>query len=132
MICCSERRFAASLAAVGSTSPYARDMTGLIQVSTATEHREAAVTLAGNAVRLRLAASAQVSGPVTSVFWHLGEYGTGEEWQATLITTEDRYAELEAFLLANHPWQNPQVTAVPVTAGASACVTWARNAVTAD
>ncbi|MBV1853749.1 divalent-cation tolerance protein CutA [Catellatospora tritici] len=107
-------------------------MTGLIQVSTATEHREAAVTLAGNAVRLRLAASAQVSGPVTSVFWHLGEYGTGEEWQATLITTEDRYAELEAFLLANHPWQNPQVTAVPVTAGASACVTWARNAVTAD
>jgi periplasmic divalent cation tolerance protein len=55
-------------------------MTGVFQVTTATEHREAAVSLAGEAVRQRLAASAQVMGPITSVFWHLGEFGTGEEW----------------------------------------------------
>ncbi|GHJ48615.1 divalent cation tolerance protein [Catellatospora sp. TT07R-123] len=106
-------------------------MTGLIQVSTATEHRDAAVTLAGEAVRLRLAASAQIIGPVTSVFWHLGEYGTGEEWKTALITTKDRYAELEAFILANHPWQNPQVTAVEIVAASAACATWAHSAVNA-
>jgi periplasmic divalent cation tolerance protein len=106
-------------------------MTGLMQVTTATEFREGAVNLAGSAVRLRLAASAQIVGPVISVFWHLGEYGTGEEWQATFITTEDRYAELEAFLLANHPWQNPQVTAVRVAAASAACADWARASVSA-
>ena len=106
-------------------------MTGLYQVTTATEHRDAAVALTGEAVRLRLAASAQVIGPVTSVFWHLGEYGAGEEWQATLITTSDRYPELEAFLLASHPWQNPQVTAVEIVAASTACVEWARSAVSA-
>jgi periplasmic divalent cation tolerance protein len=106
-------------------------MTGLIQVTTATEHREAAVALAGEAVRLRLAASAQINGPVTTVFWHLGEYGTGEEWQATLTTTANRYAELEGFILARHPWKNPQVTAVEVVAASAACVEWARDAVSA-
>jgi len=104
-------------------------MTGVLQVSTATETKAAAVTLAGEAVRHRLAASAQVKGPVTSAFWHLGEFGTGEEWEAVLLTTKERYAELEAFLLANHPWKNPQITAVAVVAAAQACADWARQAV---
>jgi periplasmic divalent cation tolerance protein len=68
-----------------------------------------------------------VVGPVTSVFWHLGEYGTGEEWQVVLTTTEDGYAALEAFLLANHPWKNPQITAVPVVKGSAACVARAHD-----
>jgi periplasmic divalent cation tolerance protein len=104
-------------------------MTGVLQVTTATETREAAVELAGEAVRNRLAASAQVIGPVTSVFWHLGEYGTGEEWQAVFTTTEDGYASLESYLLANHPWKNPQITAVAVVSGSAGCVAWARQAV---
>ncbi|MEV4417223.1 divalent cation tolerance protein CutA [Catellatospora sp. NPDC049609] len=107
-------------------------MTGLIQVTTATEQRDAAIELAGDAVRRRLAASAQIIGPVVSVFWHLGEYGTGEEWQVVLTTTEGGYAELEAHLLENHPWSNPQITAVPVVAASAACVDWAREAVEAD
>lgn len=56
-------------------------MTGLVQVSTATETREQAVQLAQSLVRERLANGAQIVGPVTSVFWHNGEFGTGEEWQ---------------------------------------------------
>ncbi|GAA1405594.1 divalent-cation tolerance protein CutA [Catellatospora coxensis] len=107
-------------------------MTGLIQVTTATEHRDDAVALAGAVVQARLAASAQVVGPVTSVFWHLGEYGTGEEWQAVFITTEDRYSEVEKYLAAHHPWQNPQITAVAMTAAAPACIAWARTAVNAE
>lgn len=104
-------------------------MTGVLQVATATETKAAAIELAGEAVRMRLAASAQVKGPVTSAFWHLGDFGTGEEWEAVFLTTEERYPELEAFLLASHPWQNPQVTAVAVVAGARACLDWARQAV---
>lgn len=104
-------------------------MTGVLLVTTATERKDAAVNLAGEAVRQRLAAAGQIIGPVTSVFWHLGEHGTGEEWQVVLTTTEARYAELEAFLLANHPWKNPQVTAVPVTRGSAGCVAWAMQAV---
>lgn len=90
-------------------------MTEYVQVSTATETKQQAIDLAGPAVQKRLAAGAQIIGPVTSVFWHLGEYGTGEEWQLLLKTTMDRYPELEAHLLEHHPWDNPELCAVPIT-----------------
>jgi periplasmic divalent cation tolerance protein len=99
-------------------------MSGYLQVSTAAATREEAVRLAGSAVEAGLAAGAQVVGPVVSVFWHEGQYGEGEEWQVVLKTTEGRYAELEARLLAEHSWTNPEVSAVPITAGAAAYLDW--------
>ncbi|MEW1892302.1 divalent-cation tolerance protein CutA [Streptomyces sp. NPDC085659] len=104
-------------------------MTECVQVTTATETRDQAVALAGGAVKSRLAAGAQVVGPVVSVFWHLGEYGTGEEWQVILKTTVARYAELEKYLLDKHPWDNPEVCAVPITQGADRCVQWIKDSV---
>ncbi|MEU8757947.1 divalent-cation tolerance protein CutA [Streptomyces sp. NPDC048659] len=102
-------------------------MSEYVQVSTATETKEQAIALAGPAVEQRLAAGAQVIGPVTSVFWHLGEYGTGEEWQLLFKTTTERYPELEAYLLEHHPWDNPEVCAVPIVLGAERCKAWIRD-----
>ncbi|MGI5146198.1 divalent-cation tolerance protein CutA [Plantactinospora sp. CA-294935] len=99
-------------------------MTDFIEVATATETREAAVALAEHLVGTRLAGSAQITGPVTSVFWHLGQQGTGEEWRLVLLTTADRYPELEATLLARHPWDNPQVTATSIVVGAASYLRW--------
>lgn len=106
-----------------------RSMTEYVQVSTATETKQQAVDLAGGAVEQRLAAGAQVVGPVISVFWHLDEYGTGEEWQVLLKTTTGRYSELEAYLLEQHPWDNPELCAVPITMGADRCLQWIKNSV---
>lgn len=99
-------------------------MTGVVQVSTATETREQAVRLAESVVRARLAAGAQIVGPATSVFWHLGELGTGEEWQLLLKTTAERYPALEAHLVEHHPWDKPEVLAVPVVAGSEPYLRW--------
>ncbi|MGW5349138.1 divalent-cation tolerance protein CutA [Streptomyces sp. NPDC004031] len=99
-------------------------MTDLVQVSTAAATREQAVRLAESAVRARLAAGAQVVGPVVSVFWHQGEFGTGEEWQVLLKTTATRYPALEAHLLEQHPWEKPEVVAVPIVAGSEAYLRW--------
>lgn len=104
-------------------------MTVVLQVSTTTDSKAAAIKLALSAVRARLAAGAQIQGPATSVFWHLGEFGTGEEWQVTLKTTADRYAELEAHLIANHPWRKPEVTAVEVVCGSADYLDWVRDCV---
>ncbi|MBM9508905.1 divalent-cation tolerance protein CutA [Actinacidiphila acididurans] len=99
-------------------------MSHFLQVSTATETREQAVRLAESVVRGRLAAGAQIVGPVTSVFWHLGRFGTGEEWQLLLKTTAERYPALEAHLLKHHPWDKPEVAAVPIMAGSEAYLRW--------
>ncbi|TCP56930.1 periplasmic divalent cation tolerance protein [Tamaricihabitans halophyticus] len=93
-------------------------------VSTTTEDRATAARLASSAVKARLAASGQVVGPVASYFWHLGEAGEGEEWQVLLKTTAARYAELEAHLIAEHSWNKPEVTAIPLVAGAQPYLDW--------
>ncbi|WP_350203170.1 divalent-cation tolerance protein CutA [Streptomyces antimycoticus] len=73
-------------------------MTDFLQVATATESREEAEKLAGPVVTARLAAGARIVGPVVSVFWHQGEFGTGEERQLLFKTRADRYADLRSHL----------------------------------
>lgn len=94
------------------------------QVQVAAPSKEAATELARGAVEARLAAGGQVVGPVVSVFWHHGEFGTGEEWQAILKTTEDRYKELEAHLVERHEWVNPEITALPFADGLAPYLEW--------
>jgi periplasmic divalent cation tolerance protein len=105
-------------------------MTEFLQVSTATPARQEAVDLAKGAVKGNLAAGSQVIGPVASVFWHLGEFGEGEEWRLLLTTTSERYPELEKYLLENHPWDNPEVIATPIVSGAARCLRWIEESVT--
>lgn len=102
-------------------------MTDVFQVSTTTDSREAALALANSAVQARLAAGAQVSGPVTGVYWHAGALGSGEEWRATFMTTRDQYPALEAHLLAHHPWENPALSAIELVAGSARCLEWVRQ-----
>lgn len=82
------------------------------------------MALIKSAIAAKLAASGQVVGPVGSVFWHLGELGTGEEWQIFLRTTSDRYAELEAHLIDRHPWDNPEVTFTRIDGGSARYLEW--------
>ncbi|NYV74400.1 divalent-cation tolerance protein CutA [Streptomyces sp. UH6] len=98
-------------------------MTDYVQVSTATETKDQAVTLARSAVQARLAAGAQITGPVTSAFWHDDAYGEGEEYRLLLTTTAARYPELEAHLIKHHPWQRPELCRTPVT-GAPHYLEW--------
>ncbi|WP_433227563.1 divalent-cation tolerance protein CutA [Actinomadura formosensis] len=95
-------------------------------VFTAAPDREAGMQLLKSAVVQHLAASGQVI-QAGNVFWHLGELGTSEEWQVTLRTTRDRYPELEAHLLANHPWDNPEVMYVTIGGGSPEYLDWLKR-----
>ena len=104
--------------------PEPRNATEFVEVSTATETRETAVAPARMAVESRLAAGAQITGPAISAFWHLGEFGTGEEWRLVLWTRFDLFDDLQAELTKHHPWQNPEVIATPILAGSPGCLDW--------
>lgn len=99
-------------------------VTNVWQVQVAAPSKDAATKLAQSAVAARLAAGGQVIGPVISVFWHLGEFGTGEEWQVILKTTAARYSELEQHIVQHHEWTNPEITAVPLAAGLPPYLDW--------
>ncbi|MGI5221541.1 divalent-cation tolerance protein CutA [Nocardia sp. CA-290969] len=74
----------------------------------------AAREIARAVVAERLAAGAEITGPATSVFWHLGELGEGQEWRVTLRTSAQSLERLANRVQQLHPWDSPEVTAAPV------------------
>ncbi|MFI8106688.1 divalent-cation tolerance protein CutA [Streptomyces sp. NPDC086023] len=96
----------------------------VLTVLTTVDSADAAQALARVAVEARLAACAQVSGPVTSVYRWKGAVETAQEWQVLFKTTEDAYAALEARLTAEHPYDTPEIIATPVVRGAAGYLAW--------
>jgi periplasmic divalent cation tolerance protein len=94
------------------------------QVVTTTASRDEAHSLARGAVEARLAACAQVVGPVTSVFWWEGAVDTAQEWQVIFKTNTARYQELEQHLREAHSYDVPEILCLPVTAGHRPYLEW--------
>jgi periplasmic divalent cation tolerance protein len=99
-------------------------MTNFIQVLTAIGSKDDAQKIATSAVGKRLAACAQVIGPITSTYWWQGAMETAEEWLCLLKTREDLYADLEQDIRANHPYDMPEIVAMPVIAGNANYLAW--------
>ena len=88
-----------------------------LQVQTTTDSRAEAVELARAAVELRLAACAQVSGPLASTFWWEDSVERAEEWLLTLKLPAAGYQALAEFLTRRHSYDEPEIVALPIIAG---------------
>ncbi len=99
-------------------------MAGYLTVWTTTDAPEKARELAAGAVEARVAACAQVDGPVTSVYRWEGEVRTDQEWRVQFKTTTERYPALEAHLRRAHDYDTPEIVAVPVTHGGADYLAW--------
>ncbi|HVT66768.1 MAG TPA: divalent-cation tolerance protein CutA [Trebonia sp.] len=97
---------------------------GYLQVQTTTDSRTEAMELTRAAVEARIAACAQVAGPVASTYWWNDEIERAEEWFVFFKLPADRYAELAEFLLERHSYDEPEIIAVPIVAGSPAYLEW--------
>jgi periplasmic divalent cation tolerance protein len=95
-----------------------------VQVTTTTDSRQEAAEIAKSAVRERLAASAQLVGPVASTYWWEGEIEHAEEWMVVLKTTSERFDELADLITEQHSYDTPEIIALPVTAGSADYLSW--------
>jgi periplasmic divalent cation tolerance protein len=93
-----------------------------VVVTTTLDDRLVAGTLATTAVERRLAACAQLIGPITSTYRWEGRIETATEWQIQFKTaTAD---DLVAFLTAEHPYDLPEVIVTPIVGGNPAYLAW--------
>jgi periplasmic divalent cation tolerance protein len=99
-------------------------MNTFIQVMTTVDNRQQAEQLASLITSSRLAACAQIAGPIASTYWWKDKLETAEEWQITFKTLQSIYPELEALLKRHHPYEVPEIVAVPVLTGNSAYLDW--------
>jgi periplasmic divalent cation tolerance protein len=105
-------------------------VTGCCQVTTTWPDRAAADRLAACVVEERLAACAQVSGPLSSTYRWEGKAERATEWYCHLKTTVDRLPALEARIRQLHPYEVPEIIAVPIMQGNPAYLDWIRASVT--
>ena len=95
-----------------------------LQVQTTTDSRAEAMELARVAVESRLAACAQVAGPMTSTYWWDDGVERAEEWLIVLKLPADRYEELAALLTERHSYDEPEIVATPIIRGSASYLTW--------
>ena len=95
-----------------------------LQVQTTTDSRAEAVELARAAVELRLAACAQVSGPVASTYWWEDSVERAEEWLLTLKLPSAGYQALAEFITRRHSYDEPEIVALPIIAGSEPYLSW--------
>jgi len=95
-----------------------------VVVLTTVDSEAAARTIATSAIEARLAACAQVVGPITSVFRWEGEVQTATEWRIECKAPADRSGALEEFLNLRHPYDLPEVVVMPITGGSPRYLSW--------
>ena len=99
-------------------------MTDYIQVLTTTESRDVAETIGRALVDQRLAACVQIVGPITSIYRWQDKINTAQEWQCWAKTRRELYGRIEETIRRLHPYQVPEILAIPVTAGSADYLAW--------
>ena len=98
--------------------------TEILIVITTMDSREEALQTGKAMVEKRLAACAQISGPIESHFWWDGKLDKAQEWQCRMKTTKEKYPELEQAIRETHSYDVPQIVAVPVYAALESFKKW--------
>jgi periplasmic divalent cation tolerance protein len=99
----------------------------LSMVVTTTASREQAQQLATEMVARRLAACAQIDGPIESHYAWQGRLHTETEWRLTLKSTALRASALLSAVRAAHPYEQPQVIALAIAAADAGYAQWVQG-----
>lgn len=106
------------------------DERSLVQLLTTFADREAALAVARAAVEARVAACGQLIGPITSVYRWEQAIRQEEEYMCVMKVPSESLEALTAFVRDRHPYDTPELTALPSTYVDERYLAWARESVT--
>jgi periplasmic divalent cation tolerance protein len=99
-------------------------MSGHVVVMTTVAREEDASRIARSLVERGAAACVSILPGVTSVYRWKGAIEASEERLLLVKTREDRFEAVRALLLEVHPYEVPEVIALPVTGGHPPYLSW--------
>lgn len=104
-----------------------------ILILTTLPERGAAETLARELLATRLAACIQIGATAQSLYHWRGQIETATEIPISIKTRARLYSRVEEAIRRHHPYELPEIVAVPITYGLPAYLDWiaaetARNA----
>lgn len=86
--------------------------------------RASAQELAERLVDERLAACVNILPQLTSVYRWQGKRETSQELLLLIKSAQDVYPQLEQTIMEYHPYELPEIIAVPITGGLSGYLNW--------
>jgi periplasmic divalent cation tolerance protein len=102
-------------------------MEGFIQITTTTEKREDAERIGRALVEARLAACVQIAGPVTSIYRWKGRIEQAGEWLCLIKSRAEHYRAVEQTIRSLHPYELPEIIALPIACGSRDYLDWLHN-----
>lgn len=100
----------------------------IVSITTTFASRGAAEACGRRLVEARVAACAQIDGPVTSIYRWRAAVESAEEWRMTCKTAPAVEAACVAAIVAVHDYETPQVTTARLAA-TPAYAAWVRESV---
>lgn len=100
-----------------------------IQVFTTTEKKEDAERIAKSVIEAKLAACVQIMGPIESTYRWKGKIEKSAEWFCFIKSTRKLYPDLEDAIKKEHPYEVPEIIAVPVSGGSADYLEWLKGQV---
>ena len=97
---------------------------GYIVVLVTVPDEQTALTIANALVKERMAACVQVDQPITSIYSWKGAIEKDKEWRIVIKSREERFGEIKKVILEIHPYDVPQIIALPVVQGHEDYLTW--------
>ena len=99
-------------------------MTDYIQVMTSVENKNDAEKIAQHLVEKRLAACVQILGPVKSYFQWQGKLDQADEFLCLIKSRDDLFQEIENAIKKMHPYEVPEIIALPINEGSADYLNW--------
>lgn len=96
-------------------------------IRTTFERQEHAEELANLLLNRRLAACAQIEGPVESMYWWKDAIVKTVEFVLSVKTVAELYPEVESLILQKHPYDVPEIIALPLVRVSNAYLAWMKK-----
>ena len=101
-------------------------------VLTTLPERAVAEALARELLAARLAACIHVGAPVRSLYHWRGQIETADETPLAIKTRAELYPQVQAAILASHPYELPEIVAVPISNALPGYLDWIAAETAAD
>ncbi len=102
-------------------------MPAIIQIITTINDRQRAEEIGRHLVGERLVACCQITGPIRSIYRWKGGIEEADEWYVIMKTKESLYHPAEEVIRKLHPYEVPEIIAVPVREASEDYATWVKR-----